>query len=73
MLQIRRETDYAIRCLYFLSGKKDAVVMVDEIAREMRIPKTFLAKILQRLAKAGFVQSYVGVKGGFILQKNRTT
>ena len=69
MLQIKRETDYAIRCLYYLSGKKDEVVMVDEIAREMRIPKTFLAKILQRLAKAGLVQSYVGVKGGFYLAK----
>ena len=43
--------------------------MVDEIAREMRIPKSFLAKILQRLAKAGLVQSYVGVKGGFYLTK----
>jgi Rrf2 family protein len=69
MLQIKRETDYAIRCLYYLSGKEDEVVMVDEIAQEMRIPKTFLAKILQRLGKAGIVQSYVGVKGGFYLAK----
>jgi Rrf2 family protein len=69
MLQIKRETDYAIRCLYYLSGKEDEVVMVDEIAQEMQIPKTFLAKILQRLATAGLVQSYVGVKGGFYLAK----
>jgi Rrf2 family protein len=70
MLQIKRETDYAIRCLFYLSGKEDEVVMVDEIAQEMRIPKTFLAKILQRLAKAGLVLSYVGVKGGFYIAKN---
>jgi Rrf2 family protein len=69
MLQIKRETDYAIRCLYYLSGKENEVVMVDEIAQEMRIPKTFLAKILQRLARAGLVQSYVGAKGGFYLAK----
>jgi Rrf2 family protein len=68
MLQIRRETDYAIRCIYYLS-ERDKIVMVDEISREMHIPKSFLAKILQRLSKAGIVTSYVGVKGGFNLAK----
>ncbi len=70
MLSIKRETDYAIRCVYFLSGKPDKVIMVDEIAREMCIPKSFLAKILQRLAKSKIVSSHVGVKGGFFLAKN---
>jgi len=69
MLQIRRETDYAIRCVYYLAGKEDEVIMVDEISREMRMPKSFIAKILQRLSKAGIVDSYVGVKGGFHLAK----
>jgi Rrf2 family protein len=69
MLQIRRETDYAIRCIYYLSGRKSEVVMVDEIAREMHIPKSFLAKILQRLSKAGIVKSFVGVQGGFVLTR----
>jgi Rrf2 family protein len=70
MLSIKRETDYAIRCVYYLSGKSDEVIMVDEIAREMCIPKSFLAKILQKLAKSKIVKSYVGVKGGFILARN---
>jgi len=69
MLQIRRETDYAIRCVYYLAGKEDEVIMVNEISREMRMPKSFIAKILQRLSKAGIVDSYVGVKGGFHLAK----
>ncbi len=69
MLSIRKETDYAIRCVYFLSRKPDEVIMVDEIAREMCIPKSFLAKILQRLAKSKIVSSYVGVKGGFFLAR----
>ncbi len=69
MLQIRRETDYAIRCVYYLAGKENEVIMVDEISREMRMPKSFIAKILQRLSKAGIVDSYVGVKGGFYLAK----
>ena len=68
-MQITRETDYAIRCVCYLAGKKDEVTMMDEIARSKTIPKSFLAKILQRLAKAKIVKSYRGVKGGFQLAR----
>ena len=70
MLSIRRETDYAIRCVYYLAGKPGEVTMVDEIAREMCIPKSFLAKIVQKLAKAKIVKSQVGINGGFSLAKS---
>lgn len=68
-MQITRETDYAMRCVLYLSGKPDKVVMVDEISREMATPKSFLAKILQKLVKAGVVRSFRGVKGGFQLNR----
>jgi Rrf2 family protein len=68
-MQITRETDYAIRCVYCLAKSPNEVTMVDEIAKEMLIPKSFLAKILQKLAKAKIVKSYRGVKGGFQLLK----
>ena len=69
MLQIRRETDYAIRCVYYLSCRHADVIMVDEIAREMSVPKSFLAKIVQKLSRAGIVESFVGIQGGFRLSK----
>ena len=69
LMEITRETDYAIRCVYYLSGKPDEVTMVDEIAREMEIPKSFLAKIVQKLAKADIVKSFRGVKGGYQLAR----
>jgi Rrf2 family protein len=68
-MQITRETDYAIRCVYYLAGKTGDVTMVDEIARNMDTPKSFLAKILQKLARANIVKSYRGVKGGFQLAR----
>ena len=68
-MQITRETDYAMRCVLYLSGQPDKVVMVDEISREMATPKSFLAKILQKLVKAGVVKSFRGVKGGFQLNR----
>ena len=43
--------------------------MIEKIAAEMCIPKSFLAKILQKLSRAGIVQSYRGVKGGFRLTR----
>lgn len=68
-MQITRETDYAIRCVLHLAESKEDVVMIGEIAKDRKIPKSFLAKILQKLAKAGIVQSLRGVKGGFQLSK----
>lgn len=66
---ITRKTDYAIRCVLHLAQKKGETIMVNEIASEREIPKSFLAKILQKLAKAGIVESLRGVKGGFRLAK----
>lgn len=68
-MQITRETDFAMRCVLYLSGQPDKVIMVDKISREMATPKSFLAKILQKLVKAGVVKSFRGVKGGFQLSR----
>jgi len=48
-MEITRQTDYAIRCILYLSGKQDQPTVVDEIAQEMSIPKSFLSKIVQKL------------------------
>ena len=63
-MQITRETDYAIRCMNYLTRTYGSVTMMDQISREMCIPRTFLAKIVQKLVRAGIVRSYRGVKGG---------
>ena len=68
-MEITRETDYAIRCILYLSAKSGEINMIDAIAREMQIPKSFLAKILQKLARASLVKSFRGVKGGFQLAR----
>jgi Rrf2 family protein len=45
------------------------MVMIDEVSREEKIPKSFLAKIFQSLVRAGLVRSYRGAGGGFTLVK----
>jgi Rrf2 family protein len=43
--------------------------MIDEISEAEGVPKSFLAKIFQSVAKAGFVRSHRGAGGGFSLAK----
>jgi Rrf2 family protein len=65
---ITRASEYAILSLILLS--KNSVPMdSDKLSRELSIPKSFLAKILQALAKQNILESRRGVNGGFILKE----
>jgi Rrf2 family protein len=64
-MKIARETDYAVRCLLFMARRPLAVHTVGEIAVSQKIPPSFLAKILQKLVRAGLLSSTRGVRGGF--------
>ncbi len=44
-------------------------VMIDAVSRDESIPKSFLAKIFQDLAKAGILRSQRGAGGGFVLAR----
>jgi Rrf2 family protein len=64
---VTRETDYAVRCILYLAQDRDRTASVTEVARAMHIPKSFLAKILQRLVRNGILESVRGAQGGFRL------
>jgi len=62
-----KETQYALRALVYiqaqnLNGLTPGII---EITNEIEAPQFFTAKILQRLAKNGFVRSQKGKNGGF--------
>ncbi|MBC8237456.1 MAG: Rrf2 family transcriptional regulator [Helicobacteraceae bacterium] len=63
---ITRASEYAILSLIVLS-KADAPMDSETLSRELSIPKSFLAKILQALAKKEILKSFKGVHGGFSL------
>ncbi len=68
MLQITRQTEYAIRGLQELARRNaDAPVQLKIIAGSCEVSEAFLAKIFQMLGQAGIVNSHRGVKGGFSL------
>jgi Rrf2 family protein len=66
---ITRETDYAVRTVLYLAKDRDRAVSVKEVAHAMHIPKSFLAKILQRLVRSHILTSLRGVHGGFRLAR----
>ena len=69
-MQLTREGDYGIRSVLYLARQPyKKISFVTEIAEDYKIPRSFLAKILQKLVKAKIVRSYRGVKGGFSLAR----
>jgi Rrf2 family transcriptional regulator, iron-sulfur cluster assembly transcription factor len=69
-MQITRAGEYAIIGLLYLAKQPAGrMVMIDEISEKERVPKSFLAKIFQSLARGGFVYSHRGAKGGFGLAR----
>ncbi len=69
-MQVTRQGDYGIRSVLFLARQPfKKISFVTEISDEYKIPRSFLAKILQKLVKAKIVRSYRGVKGGFSLAR----
>ena len=66
---ITRASEYAILSLIVLS-KATSAVDSETLSKQLSIPKSFLAKILQALAKKDILKSYKGVNGGFILNRD---
>lgn len=66
---ITRASEYAILSLIVLS-KSTKPMDSETLSKELTISKSFLAKILQSLAKNAILKSYKGVNGGFALNQN---
>lgn len=67
-MKITRQADYAVRVVLYHSVRPhNCVVTVDEVSRIKQIPRSFAAKIYQRLCKAGITKSLRGASGGFVL------
>jgi Rrf2 family protein len=68
-----KETEYALRGLVYinlqnLKGRRPGTV---EVAREIEAPPFYIAKILQRLVKSGFLRSLKGKGGGFFFDPDK--
>ena len=70
MLKLTKKADYALMAMKHLAehaneGSRSA----KDVADAYGIPPEALAKILQRLAKSGLLQSQHGINGGYVLAR----
>jgi Rrf2 family protein len=74
-MQLTRAADYAIRVMIQLASlPSDGRVSLPSLARATGAPESFLSKVLQTLARAGFISSQRGQQGGFrIMPRGRQT
>jgi Rrf2 family protein len=72
MLKLTKKADYALMAMKHLADhdqKSPGSASAKDVADSFGIPPEALAKILQRLAKAGLLQSHHGTNGGYRLAR----
>jgi Rrf2 family cysteine metabolism transcriptional repressor len=73
MKRINRDTDYAVRALLCMAklGKEagDAVIPVEAIVAREGLPRVFLRRLLQQLAREKILNSHRGKGGGFSFRR----
>ena len=62
-------TEYSFKVLIYLAHKGESLAKVDEVARECRMSKNHLVKVIQNLVHSGFLDSVRGKNGGVRLSR----
>src|ERR1700756_1312460 len=70
MLKLTKKADYGLIALKHLAVHGPASSSAKEIADTYGIPMALLSKILQKLAKNGFLRSEHGTNGGYKLGRD---
>jgi len=64
-----RITDYGLVLLTHLAGEPRRLHNARELAEATHLPAPVVSKILKVLARAGFLESHRGIKGGYSLAR----
>ena len=74
MLKLTKKADYGLMAMKHLAEHADhGACSAKDVAECYGIPQEALAKILQRLAKAGLLHSQHGINGGYTLARDPGT
>jgi len=66
---LTRASEYALLSLDLII-KADKPIGSEQLSKDLNIPKSFLAKILQNLTKSDILESVRGAHGGYKLKKD---
>ena len=71
MFQLSKKVEYGLIAIrHMAGGPPNRMFTAKEIADANHISYELLAKVMQKLAKEGFIASYQGVHGGYALVRN---
>jgi Rrf2 family protein len=71
MVRLSKKVEYGLIALRHMATRPSGeIVTAKEVADRYGIPYDLLAKVLQRLGKAGVISSHQGVRGGYALTKD---
>jgi Rrf2 family protein len=74
MLKLTKKADYGLMAMRHLAEHaEERACSAKDVADAYGIPQEALAKILQRLAKAGLLHSQHGINGGYTLARDPNT
>ncbi len=59
--------EYALRAVVHLASRGPEAQTTDQIALSTRVPRAYLSKVIQGLARGGIVESHRGLGGGVTL------
>lgn len=66
-----KKCEYGLQAVLYMAAKEPGCVCPsDKIAKQLKIPKEFVSKILQSLTESGIIDSKKGKAGGFMLAKS---
>lgn len=69
-MQLSQTAEYALRAATWLAEHVGDPQTTQQIAAGCQMPASYLAKVLQPLAKAGIVSAQRGLGGGYVLEKH---
>jgi len=72
-MSVSTKSEYGLRALIYLASHTDReAIPAREIAESWRVPIKYLEQILKQLKDSGFVESHLGVAGGYRLARPAT-
>ena len=70
-MQLTHHTDFSLRVLIYLAlQEKDTLVTIDDVAKDFKILKNHLTKVVQHLAHHGYIKTVRGKNGGMTLARS---
>ncbi len=70
LLNISERVNIALHAIAYIAASGDNPVSSKKMAEDLKVSESYLAKVLQPIAKAGILSSSRGAKGGFLLEKD---